>query len=76
MTHLRWINEDDYAELFVGSLPASVAHISRRKKWWDATIDLPGLRPRREFDTRENQIADIEAKVLRWFALAATEVEG
>lgn len=67
---LHWTSDGEYHHLFLGQQDNPVAWLRKRKKHYSAYIDLPYLKPWREYDTFENQKADVEAKVRAWFEAA------
>lgn len=65
--NLRWEGDNDEQWLMVGTVDYPVARILRRRTWWSATINLPGICPAKQYATIEDHKSDIEMRVERWF---------
>lgn len=73
MPDLYWVGSDDdkRMELRCGLLDVDLATLTKAKKWWEATIWLPGITPK-QYGPLESQKSEIEKLVERWFGLANT----
>lgn len=69
---LWWDEGKDYAALYAGCLDTQLALLNKRSKWWDAWSPMPGVRAKKQYAPLDEQKADIEAQVGRWFDLATT----
>jgi hypothetical protein len=59
-------------ELYAGSNPAHLAALIKATKWWEAIIWLDGCQPTKDYGPLEDQKADVENRVCRWFEQAMT----
>lgn len=71
---LHWVEEDHGTclTLFAGVNGAELAVLNKRRKWWEATVWVPGVYSARAYAPLEELRPEIEEKVRRWFALANT----
>lgn len=70
---LHWKESEDGKQrfLFVGCNGGEVAWLYKRKKWWSASVYLPGLKVS-PWAPLDEMTAEVEAAVRHWFGLANT----
>lgn len=67
---LHW-DRQEYADyLFVGALPEPVATMSKRNKWWEGWVELPGVHLPKRYAEEAQMRAWIEEHVTAFFSLA------